>query len=99
MNRFAQNNLNTWFIFTTKQKRKVTNIELSLKRTGESDVEATVCIGMISQKFQSGHVATGSDGWRQHISRKGAKNWRLCLAAVFNGQEVKLFLHAQVVEG
>lgn len=45
-----------------REEKKVTNIELSLKRTGESDVEATVCIRMISQKFQSGHVAAGSDG-------------------------------------
>lgn len=54
---------------------------------------------MIRQKLKPGHVAAGSDGRRQHVSGEGAQNGRLRLAPVFNGQEVKLLLHAQVVEG
>lgn len=47
--------------------------------TGKSDVKASVCVCVVSQELQSGHMATCCYGRRQAITREGTQDWRLSL--------------------
>lgn len=47
--------------------------------TCEGDVEASVCVGVVRQELQSGHVATGRYGRGQDVSGEGAEDGRLGL--------------------
>lgn len=86
-----------WFLKHYNKEQEKQQDEPGLTRKG--DVEATVSIGVISEKLQPCYVSTRGDGRRQNIPRKTAQNGWLSLPSVFNGQKVKLLFHAQVVEG
>lgn len=47
--------------------------------TCEGDVEASVCVGVVRQELQSGHVAAGRYGWGQDVSGEGTEDGRLGL--------------------
>lgn len=47
--------------------------------TCKRDVKASVCVGVVSQKLQSGHMGTGCYGRRQGITREGTQDRRLGL--------------------
>lgn len=47
--------------------------------TCKCDVEASVCVGVVGQELQSGHMSTGCYRRRQDITGKGTKNRRFSL--------------------
>lgn len=47
--------------------------------TCEGDVEAPVCVGVVSQELQSGHMSTSRYGRRKDVSGKGAEDGRFGL--------------------
>lgn len=47
--------------------------------TCEGDVEAPVCVGVVRQELQSGHVAAGRYGRRKDVSGKSAEDGRFGL--------------------
>ncbi len=48
-------------------------------RTCKCDVKASVCVGVVSQELQPGHMGAGCYRWGQDVSGKGTQDGRLSL--------------------
>lgn len=67
--------------------------------TGEGDVEAPLPCGVVSLELKTGHMAAACDGRGELVSWEGAQDRGLSSGPVLDDQEVKLWLHVDVIEG